>query len=122
MIILIADDDRITRIMLCRQLQLLGHTVWEAENGQEALQLLKDKGEANIIFLDREMPVMDGLATMVHLRKNPVWQHIPVVMLTGADSTEKITQGLNAGVNYYLVKPFNSESIKSTLAHIQKPT
>ena len=101
--ILVADDEKEIRELLRLYLENAGYKVVEAEDGQQALELLKNK-EIDLCLLDIMMPKMDGYHVLQELRKE---SNIPVVIISakGADS-EKIL-GLNLGADDYMSKPFN---------------
>lgn len=101
--ILVADDEKEIRELLRLYLENAGYKVIEAEDGQQALELLQNK-EIDLCLLDIMMPKMDGYHVLQELRKE---SNIPVVVISakGADS-EKIL-GLNLGADDYMAKPFN---------------
>ena len=101
--VLVADDEKEIRELLRLYLENAGYKVVEAEDGQQALELLKNK-EIDLCLLDIMMPKMDGYHVLQELRKE---SNIPVVIISakGADS-EKIL-GLNLGADDYMSKPFN---------------
>ena len=101
--ILVADDEKEIRELLRLYLENAGYKVIEAEDGQQALELLQNK-EIDLCLLDIMMPKMDGYHVLQELRKE---SNIPVVIISakGADS-EKIL-GLNLGADDYMSKPFN---------------
>jgi len=106
--LLLVDDDRMLRVLMAEQLNYLGYNVIEAENGQQAWEILQ-RPETNIevIILDREMPVMDGMKFIDTIKRDPKLQDKTVIMSTGYGQPEQIKQGITAGVYYYLVKPVN---------------
>jgi CheY-like chemotaxis protein len=79
--LLIIDDDQIIRMQMRRILEKAGHSVIEAENGKKGADLAESE-KPNAIFLDRNMPVMDGNTTLIKLKNTAETQHIPVIMLT----------------------------------------
>ncbi|MDB5478646.1 MAG: response regulator receiver protein [Alphaproteobacteria bacterium] len=104
--VLIVDDDRTLRNILEIQLQHLDYQVISCENGLEAFQALeKDQEQIDVILLDREMPVMDGMEFILKVKSQACFRHIPVIMVTGAGEPGNITEGIGAGVFYYIVKP-----------------
>lgn len=114
--ILAVEDDRIERAFLTEQITSMGHTMQEATNGQEALDLLRrDRGAIDIVLMDRLMPLMDGLSAVRLIKNDPALRKIPVIMVTGASTTRQMQEGLEAGVFYYLPKPVNPEVLRSVL-------
>ncbi|MFT4076673.1 MAG: response regulator [Asticcacaulis sp.] len=115
-LILAVDDDRVTRMTLTAMLEELGYQVIEAENGQQALDILMQRHfEIDTILLDREMPVMDGLQLVSRMKETRELKSMPVIMQTGSDRPDQVKQGIDAGVFYYLTKPVNADVLKSVL-------
>lgn len=81
-----------------------------AENGQEALDVLRDDFEYRVILLDLAMPIMDGFTTLTHLKAHPIWSQIPVIVVT-ANSEEK-HRALRSGASDFLSKPIDVEELK----------
>lgn len=115
--ILVVEDNFVSLAFLRAQLEEKGHNVLEAKNGKEAIDILqRDPSQIDVVLMDREMPVMDGLTAVKRIKNNPTCRRIPVIMITGADSAEDMREGLNAGVFYYLTKPVEEEVLKSVLS------
>lgn len=113
--ILLVEDDRTLRAVLAMQLEQMGYEVVEAINGQEALTVLEnEQTPVDVILLDREMPVMDGMEFIARLKQEARFAKIPVIMASGSSQPDHIRQGMDAGVFYYLVKPVNYD-VLSTL-------
>lgn len=101
--ILLAEDDIQTCQFVARGLREEGHTVLAVTNGEDALHLAL--GEMlDVIVLDRMLPGLDGLQVLQRLRAGAV--ETPVLLLTALGRIEDRVQGLNAGADDYLVKPF----------------
>ena len=83
--VLLVDDDAAVRRTIARFLEFEGFVVVEAGNGLEALTYLRTGGGASVIVLDLRMPVMDGWAFRREQRLDPQLEHIPVVIMSGAD-------------------------------------
>lgn len=101
--ILVAEDDAETRDYLRRGLQECGHAVTTATDGREALLIGSDE-HYDVIVLDRMLPGIDGLTTLRSLRVLGV--ETPVLMLTALSRVVDRVEGLEAGADDYLVKPF----------------
>ena len=99
--ILIADDEPEIRTLL--RLYLENYQIIEAENGKQALELLK-KEHVDLCLLDIMMPEMDGYHVLQELRKT---SNIPVMILSAKDADSEKILGLNLGADDYLAKPFN---------------
>jgi signal transduction histidine kinase/ligand-binding sensor domain-containing protein/DNA-binding response OmpR family regulator len=87
------------------------YSVFIANNGQEALLLLKQH-DVNIVVSDIMMPVMDGIELCKQIKTNIEWSHIPVILLTAKTADEHIIEGLEIGADDYVTKPFNLEILK----------
>lgn len=115
--ILVVEDDRLQRAFLEERVRAHGHDFCEAENGVEALSMLRaDPSRIDIVLMDRIMPLMDGLTAVQRMKDDPELRKIPVIMVTGATSTHDIQEGLEAGVFYYLNKPVDTDILGSVLA------
>lgn len=101
--ILLAEDDDDTREFVERGLSELGHNVISAANGEDALHFALTE-QLDVIVLDRMMPVLDGFSVLRRLRAGGV--EAPVLMLTALGRIEDRVDGLEAGADDYLVKPF----------------
>ena len=114
--VLLVDDDRVLRLLMAEQLDQLGYNVIEAENGQMAHELLHQYiAMISVIILDREMPVMDGMAFIAKLKQDEKLRDKIVVMSTGHSNPDQISEGVTAGVFYYLVKPVNYTVLDTVL-------
>jgi len=115
--ILVVEDNRIERMFMKEQIKDLGHGMLAAENGQQALEILKTSdGRIDVILMDRMMPVMDGMSAVRRIKEDANLRRIPIVMITGAASAKDIQEGLDAGVFYYLTKPVDETVLKSVLS------
>lgn len=101
--LLLADDSLTTRTLERSILEAAGYDVTVAVDGQNAWQLLQERG-ADLLLSDVEMPRMDGLALTRNVRSSPRFRDLPVILLTSRDSAEDRARGLDAGANAYLVK------------------
>lgn len=101
--ILLAEDDKDTRQFVERGLGELGHNVVSAANGEDALHCALTEA-VDVIVLDRMMPLLDGFSVLKRLRAGGITA--PVLMLTALGRIEDRVDGLEAGADDYLVKPF----------------
>ncbi|MEG1476734.1 MAG: EAL domain-containing protein, partial [Oscillospiraceae bacterium] len=104
--VLIVDDAQINRTVLKKILQK-EYLFLEAENGVEAIKILKDKqNQVDLILLDISMPVMDGKEFLKYKKNSPKLDAIPVIIITADDSEEQQTSSFTLGANDFIVKPF----------------
>lgn len=121
-VLLIVDDDPQNRAFIVNTMLQISPemTVLTAKHGQQALEVLTKK-EVDIILLDWEMPVMNGLELLEYLQKNPVWKLIPVLMYTGAmTESGHLAQALELGAVDFLRKPADSVELAARIQSILK--
>lgn len=106
--LLIAEDERDLNKILTDRLKAEHYSVDSCYDGQEALDYL-DSAEYDAVVMDIMMPVLDGLSVLKKMRGRN--NSTPVLLLTAKDSIEDRVQGLDAGANDYLVKPFAFEEL-----------
>jgi CheY-like chemotaxis protein len=110
--VMIVEDDRDTREMLGRFLELEGFAVRTAENGQRALEALRTDGTACVILLDLMMPVMNGWEFREAQSSDPRFSKIPVVVVTAAGARDDIP-AINA--DGWLSKPVDFDRLLATI-------
>jgi adenylate cyclase len=104
--ILIADDNRVNRLLLARGLEHEGHTVVYAEHGGEALDLLR-RQRFDLLLLDVLMPELDGYEVLAKLNDDPHLRDIPVIVTSALDEIDSVVRCLEMGAEDYLTKPVN---------------
>ncbi|MEY2538518.1 MAG: two-component system, cell cycle response regulator [Verrucomicrobiota bacterium] len=113
--ILVADDDNTSRLLLAATLRRLGHEVFEAKDGQEALGEWEVNGQ-QLLIIDWIMPVLNGLEVCRKIRAHTPKQRCHVTLLTVRAGTADQLEAREAGVDDFIVKPFEKEQIA---AHVQ---
>jgi two-component system cell cycle response regulator len=114
--LLLVDDDRIMRMMVQDMLERHGYIVQCASHGEEALEILvRHSARIDAVVLDREMPGLNGLQVVARMKADVQLAGIPVIMLTGTGDSDKIQEGIDAGVFYYLVKPTEQTLLRSVI-------
>ncbi|MDA8418285.1 MAG: response regulator [Desulfobacteraceae bacterium] len=113
-VILVVDDEEMQRKMLSKILGALGYAVLEAEDGRVAVELAGLR-HPNLILMDIQLPVMDGLAATRRLKDDPQTQAIPVIALTALAMSGDRERALAAGCDDYLAKPIMLESLVAKL-------
>ncbi|MGC8741334.1 MAG: response regulator [Candidatus Sumerlaeaceae bacterium] len=103
--ILAVDDELDLLLIIKTALSSEGFEVMTATNGPDALAMAEDE-KPDLIILDVMMPEMNGFEVLQALRESVTTERIPVIMLTGVSEREKIRDALSAGIDYYIVKPF----------------
>ena len=116
-LVLVVDDEDMTRQMIVMFLTMDGHQSVEAENGVEALEQVA-KHHPDAIILDVMMPEMDGITMCKKLRANPATASIPVLMLSGRSQIDAEQEGLEAGANVYMKKPMDPKEMLVILKKI----
>jgi two-component system, OmpR family, response regulator MprA len=118
--ILVVDDERAVRESLRRALELEGYEIDLAEGGEEALRRLGSNTEPDAMILDVLMPEVDGLEVCRRLRSEG--SRLPVLMLTARVEIEDRVEGLDAGADDYLTKPFALDELKARLRALLRRT
>lgn len=118
--ILVVDDEKNILQMINQTLTKAGYSVTTSEDGKDALEKVK-ANKPNLIVLDIMMPYLDGFEVLQALRRNQETRNIPVIFLTAKNNDMDIFKGWQAGVNCYLIKPFNpSELVKYVKQNLKK--
>lgn len=115
--ILIAEDERDIRELLKFTLQFAGHTITEAANGAEAVDLATSK-TPDLIMTDVRMPRMTGYEVCRALKKIDTVKDIPVIILTARGQDEEVAEGMDAGAVDYITKPFGAVELTERIAEI----
>ena len=119
-LILLADDDQSTRILLRLILKKDGYQIIEVENGQECLAAWQ-KHQPDMILLDAMMPVMNGFDCCKQLNQIEANElKIPVLMITGLNDKESVDRAFNVGATDYITKPIHPPVLRQRLARILK--
>ena len=113
--ILVVDDEPINRRVLENHLRLAGYHITEAKNGPDALKLLSEGNEYDLILLDVMMPGMSGYEVCETIRNRFLPSELPVVLLTAKNRVSDLVIGFNVGANDYLTKPFSKNELLSRI-------
>ena len=108
--VLVADDDARIRAYLDSTLELAGYEVLHAEDGVEAVRTARER-TPDVVILDVVMPRMDGLEALRRLRDDARTSHLPVLLLTARAQRTDAIEGLDAGADDYITKPFDAEEL-----------
>ena len=110
--VLAVDDSMTARLIVKQCFEPLGHTVLEAEDGKLALEVLASDGAVDVVVLDWNMPVMDGLTCLTEIRKNASYKDVKVIMCTTEAEKGQIVKAIKSGANGYLLKPVMPDALK----------
>ncbi|MBN1981769.1 MAG: response regulator [Chitinivibrionales bacterium] len=114
--VLLVDDSSTMRRIQKTQLNNLGvKDILEAENGDDAYSKLSSNMPIDVVLLDWNMPVMDGLTLLKKVRANPSFKEVKIIMCTSESEKEKVIEALKCGANNYIVKPFTPEGLKEKI-------
>jgi adenylate cyclase len=112
--LLVADDNKVNRLLLQRSLQLQGHRVSLAENGRVALQMLA-REPFDLMLLDIEMPEMDGFEVLEHLARDLRLRDLPVIVTSAVEGMDSVVRCIESGAEDYLPKPVNPVLLKARI-------
>lgn len=116
--VLVVDDFPAMRKLIKNALAEIGlNKITEAVNGEEAVSIL-EREKINLIISDWNMPVMNGLQLLVHVRSSEELKALPFIMLTAEGMKDHVVQAIRAGVSNYIVKPFTVEILEAKLRQI----
>jgi CheY-like chemotaxis protein len=112
--VLVVDDEEWNRDILREYLERADYSIREAENGAQALAILKERAESiDVVLLDRMMPGMDGIEVLRRLSRTRGFRDPPVILQTARADPTSVAEGLDAGAFYYLTKPFEPQVMLS---------
>jgi signal transduction histidine kinase/CheY-like chemotaxis protein/HPt (histidine-containing phosphotransfer) domain-containing protein len=113
--ILLAEDNPVNQRVASTILRKAGYEVVIAANGQEAIEAL-DRQPFDLVLMDVQMPVLDGLETTRRIRRDPRWENLPILALTAHAMSSDRDQCLQAGMNGYISKPTAATSLLQTVS------
>lgn len=115
--IITVDDAATMRKMVSFTLKGAGHEVFEAADGQQALDLLRQRS-VDLVITDVNMPNMDGLELTRRLRALPAFARTPIILLTTESDPNKKQLGRSSGATGWIVKPFSQEQLLAIVAKV----
>jgi len=110
--LLIADDNKVNRLLLGRTLELQGHRVSSAENGRRALEMLRAES-FDLLLLDLEMPELDGFGVLEQLAADPALREVPAIVTSSLEGVAHVARCIELGADDYLHKPVNPVLLKA---------
>lgn len=114
--VLLVEDNQINQQVALELLDSFGIKAILAENGRKALDILNNSAAFDLVFMDLQMPEMDGLTATRELRANERFKHLPIVAMTAHALSEERVRCMDAGMNDHLSKPIDIESLKTILS------
>ncbi len=117
--VLIVDDDMVIRLSMSDYLEEAGFTILEAAGGRDGLEVFKTEA-VDLIILDVMMPDMDGFAVCQQIRSTSIGKHVPVLMVTGNDDVDSVTQAFEVGATDFTTKPFNYELLVHRVQYMRR--
>jgi len=115
MLAMVIDDSRAMRSILRRIVTELGFECVEAADGQDAIDKLNAGPVPDLALIDWNMPVLDGLSFVTHVRDNREWKDVTLMMVTTEGEHAQIVRALAAGAHEYVIKPFTADAIQEKL-------
>ncbi len=114
--LLLVEDNEINQIIAKEMLTSVGYTLDIAHNGQEALTMLKSI-QYDLVLMDIQMPIMDGLSTSKAIRKNPKFSTLPIIAMSAHAMVGDKEKSLKSGMNDHITKPINPTVLYETLLY-----
>jgi adenylate cyclase len=112
--LLVAEDNKVNRLLLMRSLELLGHRVESAENGRIALEMLR-RASFDLVLLDMAMPEMDGFQVLESMVGDAQLRDIPVIVTSALEGVADVVRCVELGADDYLRKPVNPVLLKARI-------
>ena len=109
--VMVVEDSSSVRKFITIALKLEGYKVISAVDGMEAIEKLPNQ-KINLLVTDLNMPNIDGFKLIKTIRDDPEYKDLPIIILSSLAKDEDVHQGLEAGANSYLIKPFNTKRIQ----------
>jgi CheY-like chemotaxis protein len=111
---LVVDDNKVNRLLLSRSLEQQGHSVETAENGRQALEMLRSK-PFDLVLLDIQMPEIDGYEVLSQLTSDLHLRDIAVIMTSALDELDSVVKCIEMGAEDYLTKPVNPVLLRARI-------
>jgi class 3 adenylate cyclase len=112
--LLVADDNKVNRLLLTRSLELQGHRVASAENGRVALEMLRSEAY-DLLLLDMEMPELDGFQVLEQMVGDTRLRDLPVIVTSSLEGVAHVARCLELGADDFLHKPVNPVVLKARI-------
>jgi CheY-like chemotaxis protein len=119
--VLVVDDSAVIRTLISVNLELEGFDVVTAVDGQDALDKIHEVAP-DVVTIDVVMPRLDGFDTVARLRADPRTRHLKIAMVTACAQEADIRKGHSVGVDAYVTKPFDPDTLVRTVRDLIGPT
>jgi CheY-like chemotaxis protein len=117
-VILVVDDEQDIRLVTRVLLELEGHQVLDAADGEAALELLRSAPSIGVVFLDLRMPGMSGWDVLAELRRSGRLEKLRVIVFTAHMEPRELQRAIHEGAHGYLTKPFTEDQLYAALAAV----
>ena len=116
--VLVIDDTRVTRLSIKSILEKLGAEVLELANAEDLFQSSWRYLNLDLIFLDIDLPGMNGMTALIKLKEDPKWTGVPIIMLTSLADPDIVKRAIQAGIVDYIRKPFLAETLLNRITSL----
>ena len=113
--IMVVEDYDDTRLLLKQWLEGLGYSVLEASNGQEAVDIA-DRERPDLILMDLDLPILDGIAATQKIRQKPQLEHVPIVAVTAYPMSYSHVKAFSKGCDEYMRKPIDISELERVVS------
>ena len=115
---IVVDDSKMMRTVEQKALESMGWEVKQAANGVEAIDVMAAMGQCDLALVDWQMPEMDGLSLVKHLRADSKFGKVTIIMVSSNAVMESIQEALDAGANDFVMKPFTVDALKERITEV----
>ena len=116
--VLVIDDTRVIRLSIKSILEKLGAEVLELANAEDLFQSSWRYLNLDLIFLDIDLPGMNGMTALIKLKEDPKWTGVPIIMLTSLADPDIVKRAIQAGIVDYIRKPFLAETLLNRITSL----
>ncbi|NLH39938.1 MAG: response regulator [Elusimicrobia bacterium] len=117
--VLLADDELGLLLLLRESLEMAGFKVFTASDGKEAVEKIYDLNP-DIAVIDYNMPFKNGMDVAIEIKNNPLYSHMPIIIVTGKSDKETKIKALNMGIDDYIIKPVDTDELVARIRMIVK--
>src|ERR1700738_162946 len=115
---LVVEDSKTIRTILCAYLRKMDIQVLEAADGREALERLKEMCPLDLVLVDWNMPVMNGIDFIRAVRELHIFDPLPLIMVTTNSESEHLGEAMDAGANLYIQKPCTFDALREKIEQL----